>query len=372
MRFKIIKWIIFSSVFLFINACSSNSEASSSYAKSAMYEEDMEPEMEVSDSMDEYAENDIVGSKGSEVSERKRIYNGETRLVVESIEDSKKEIEELTISVGGYITQIYDNSISIKIPAAQFHEIFENILLMGDVESKNITTYDVTDYYNDSTAQLETANKTRERLQLLLLKSTKPEERAKILKEIGRLTEEIELIKNRLLTLDNNISFSTIVVELIPRLEQNIIGLDIPFSWIEDLHPLYSVSNRIKAKLDFNPGTEYAVFSKDKIYRAESSLGTTITVSTVKNQPLGDNKFWHRALLHFISNYYSSAKSIESSIGDQKMLGIEFLSKDKEPFKYFVGIVVIKKEIHVIEIFSPKANTSFSLLYIKFEEGKIR
>ena len=61
------------------------------------------------------------------------------------------------------------------------------VLLFGSVDSKNITTYDVTDYYKDTTARLETAVKTRERLQLLLEQSTDPKERAKVLKEIGRV-----------------------------------------------------------------------------------------------------------------------------------------------------------------------------------------
>ncbi len=368
MKLNIIKWILFLVGSFFIIACAGNQE-SESYSKSSQYDEVMEPESEAVESGSNKNE---AASNSIQVTDRKRIYNGQTSLVVESVEDTKKEIEALTISTSGYVTQIYEDFISIKIPAALFHETFEKILLMGDVRSKNISTYDVTDYYADSTAQLETAIKTRTRLQQLLLKSTDPEERAKILKEIGRLTEEIELIKNRISTLDNNISFSTITVKLTPRLEQNVVGQSIPFSWIADLHPLYSVSNKIKAKLDFKPGSEYAIFDKDKIYRAESSLGTTIKVSTVENRPLGDNIFWQRALLHFMSSYYRSAQSKELSIGERDMLGVEFISKDKKPFKYFVGVVVIKKEIHVIEIYSPDENSSFSSLYAKFKEGNIR
>ncbi len=374
MKSNIIKLVLIITSFTLLISCSSKEME---YNKSNAFGEVSDEALQMESIMDIETVHEKKSESSSSITSptpsiRKRIYNGDTHLVVESIEDIKKEIEQLTISVDGYVTHIYEKSITIKVPAAEFNNTFEKILIMGEVLSKNISTYDVTDQYADSSAQLETAIKTRQRLQKLLKQSTEPEERAKILKEIGRLTQEIELIKNRLEILNRNIEFSTITILLSPRLEQIQVKQDIPFKWIANLHPLYSVSSKLEAKLSFDPGPNFAVFSKDKIYYAQSATGTSIKISTVKNQPLGDNKFWQKALIHFMESYYKKTIQKELSFGKREILGVEFISKDSSPYRYFVGVTVIGKKIHIIEIYSPDSEDNFDQLYEKLKEGEIK
>ena len=107
---------------------------------------------------------------------------------------------------------------------------------LRDVLGKSIETYDVTEFYQDLTSRLRISERTRARLYTLLEKTTDVKERLKILKEIRRLSEEIETIKMTLKTIERLISFSRITIQLEQRLA-DISYEDkgtIPFSWIAE------------------------------------------------------------------------------------------------------------------------------------------
>jgi len=315
-------------------------------------------------------------STGSDRSEpapdRKRVYNGSAGLVVEEPVRTRRQLEELSTASGGYVESSYRDYLVLRIPAERFDEIFRRILAMGTVSYQQVDTWDVTDQYQDTQARLKTAEETRRRLYILLEKSTDPKERTRILREIGRLTEEIESIRQQLQILDSRIAFSRITVELIPRLADDYRQAGIPFPWIANLNPLYPASSTLKASVRLEPGDAFAVFTKVDIYAAEDARGTSITVSTVENTPRGDGAFWQKALLHHLGDYYAAAEGRSLRFGDKELPGVEFLSKDREPFRYFAGVVVDGKRLHVVEIFSPDGEKDFAHLYRKLEEGGLR
>ena len=198
----------------------------------------------------------------SEAHPRKRIYNGSAGLIVEDQEKTRKLLEDMAVGMNGYVEQSYIDYLVLRIPADLFDEAFVQILELGTVKYQSVETRDVTDQYADIQARLTTAEATRERLYTLLEKSTDPEERARILREIGRLTEEIESIKQQVQIMESRIAFSRITVELIPRLQEEVSRDAIPFGWIESLNPLNPVSDKLTARIDLDPGMDFAVFAK--------------------------------------------------------------------------------------------------------------
>ena len=127
--------------------------------------------------------------------ERKRVYSGYARLLVDIMDEEKKRITAVAEESGGYIESSYETAIVIRVPAEDFERIFREILSFGEVLRKSVETVDVTEYYEDLDTRLDIAAKTRERLYRLLEKTDDVEERLKILREIRRLTEEIERIR---------------------------------------------------------------------------------------------------------------------------------------------------------------------------------
>ncbi len=370
-------------IFFFISACSSGDYAEEAwYGEAAMESEAPAPAMKRSE-MD-FAETLVMedeltpeeaqpgGEQAKPEQNRKRIYNGSAGLVVEEPEKSRKKLEDLANESGGYVEQSYRDYLVLRVPAEQFHELFQRILGMGSIQYQSVDTWDVTDQYMDIQARLATAQATRDRLYVLLERSTDPEERARILREIGRLTEEIESIKQQIQILDSRIAFSRITVELIPRLQDDGTRGTIPFSWIASLTPLNPVSSELEARVTLNPGEDFAVFEKEEIYLAEDALGTSLSISTVENSPLGDSVFWQKALVHHLEGYYAEAVEKDLKFGDRTLAGAEFVSKDREPFRYFAGLVVDGKKLHIVEIFSPHADRDFSDLYKALEEGECK
>ena len=295
-----------------------------------------------------------TGSEPKQV-ERKRVFSGAASLVVDDPEDTKEKISSLAENSGGYVESAYADSIVIRVPAEMFDQIFGQILDMGDVDFKSIETADVTDYFFDMQSRLDLNTKTRERLYDLLERTEDVEERVKILREIKRLTEEIERIRRTLELLKSRISLSRISIQLTPRLP---VGEEtrrtIPFPWVGNLNPLYESLGYVK---DLNPpdlGDDFAVFAEENRFSAESPEGTRLRIGAARNEPRGDDAFWQEALRYHLGPLYSSAETL--SVGDFK--GILFVSKDADPFIYFVGVRTDPKnkadgEIKVLEIFFP-------------------
>jgi hypothetical protein len=304
--------------------------------------------------------------------ERKRIFNGAAGIIVEDVEDTRDQLEQMAQEAGGYVESSYSDYVVLRVPAELFDEIFDTILELGDVEYSRVETWDVTEAFEDTSRRLSTAEETRSRLYVLLERSTDPTERARILREISRLTEEIELLKQQITLMESRIALSRITIQLIPRIVGDFARADIPFRWIADLNPLTPAGSRLNGRVSLELDRRFAVFTKESVFTAESSDGVMVFISTLDNSPRGDNEFWQKALIHHLSPFYKTAMPREIKIGKTKVLGVEFLSKDREPFKYFVGVSVDRRKLHVVEIFSPSGDEDFSSLYDAFAEGELK
>ena len=310
--------------------------------------------------------------KPSAEAERKRIYNGSAGLVVDEKEAVRKELETLAMETGGYIESSYADYLVLRIPAAQFHKTFDRILLMGTVDFQEISSFDVTDQFSDLERRLDTALKTRERLYDLLERTKDAEERAAILREIGRLSEEIEALKQQKELLESRIAFSRITVTLIPRLQEGDMGRSIPFDWIAYLDPLYPVSGRLHARVTLDPGDDFAIFDRESVFMAEDAEGNSLFISSVDNHPEGDSLFWQRALHFHMKDYYESAETLTIPMGNKEFLAVRFISRDREPFSYTVGILADGSKLHILEIFTPSADTELTDLKKAISKGEIR
>lgn len=306
------------------------------------------------------------------VPERKRVYNGSAGLVVDSTEETRVFLEELAVDSGGYVESSYATYVVIRVPVEKFSRVFETVLDLGRLEFSRIETIDVTEAFADLERLLSTARETRERLYVLLERSTDPAERARILREIGRLTEEITSLEQQMELMELRISMSRITVQLIPRTPVNTSKEDIPFRWIAYLDPLTPAGSRIRAKVDLEMGPEWAVFSKDAVYMAENGERSHISISTIENSPRGDADFWGRALAHHLAPYYAEVEEKQIAFGNSVVHGVELTSKDREPFRYFVGIVPDGWNLHVIEIFSPDAEVGLEPVYTAMNRGGLR
>jgi hypothetical protein len=279
-----------------------------------------------------------------------KIYSGYGELKVDAVEDVKKQITKIAEASGGYVEDVYEDSITIRVPARQFSELFKQILLLGEVLNKSIETIDVSEYYTDLKGRLQINIKTRARLYALLARTQDVKEQLEILKEIKRLTEEIERITLELKLVENQIRYSRITIRLVPRIVQGAQEQKkIPFNWIANLNPLFPSLSLLEGTVELELDQDFAVFKQETIFRAESADGIRVRVGTTKNTPMGDTDFWQRALSFHLKKYYEETKAYDGNL----IQGVLLKSKDAKPFYYLVGVAVKNEKIFVIEVFFP-------------------
>jgi uncharacterized protein DUF4349 len=286
----------------------------------------------------------------SEPAERLRVYSAELEIVVASVQETRDEIIGIVEASGGYVESSQADHLVVRVPAAQFDPILSAIEETGDVRSRAVRTSDVTDQYFDLGRRLRVAESSRERLLELLERAEDPDERVAILRDIRRLTEEIEQLRSSLQSLSQLIRFSRITIGLVSRIQVSQIGRqEIPFWWIASLSPLASTTYAADADIPITPDDSFAVFESGSRLFAEAADGTQFRAGAVANQPLGDEKFWQSALTHHLGPFYRSATPMEA--GEYR--GVLLESKDSAPFYYLVLVDSREDELIVAEVFFP-------------------
>lgn len=177
------------------------------------------------------------------LTDRKVTKNGELRLLVSDAEKIAEQINQTTISLGGFIQnqnirEIKDNTksgtITVKVPAEKFDEAINTFKTLGiKVENITINAKDVTDQYIDLEAQLKNLKAEEERYLEVLNKAYSVEDILKVSQYLSRVRGQIERLQGQLIYLDRQIEMSTITVYLTAEAEVEVFGL----RW----RPLYEI-----------------------------------------------------------------------------------------------------------------------------------
>ena len=200
--------IILGLIMVFISSCS----------KHKNYESTEAAEMAAPMSDESGAADPAQGNK-IEVVNRKIIKNGNIQFETSDIIATRKAIGKIVADAKGYVAQDnstnYDNKtevrIQIRIPAGSFDVVMNKVSEKADlIESKNVTTQDVTAEFIDIEARIRTKKELENRYKSLLNKANTVTEILTIEKELGVLRAEIESIEGRMKFLSDNVDFSTL------------------------------------------------------------------------------------------------------------------------------------------------------------------
>lgn len=169
--------------------------------------------------------------------ERILIYTASLQVLSVDIEASLAAAQKLCTDAGGYMDGMTQGAITMRVPAAKFFPVLEEIRKLGQVVSKSINAQDVTDEYVDLQLRLKNAEATRDRLLAILEKAQTVKDTLEVERELSRVREEIERIKGRLTLLDRQTAFSTITVNFMPPApaETRRSRPPTPFAWLDSL-----------------------------------------------------------------------------------------------------------------------------------------
>lgn len=286
--------------------------------------------------------------------ERLRVYSADLDLSVAGLENARDTVITIAQDSGGYVESSQGNFVVIRVPAASFDRVLAEIEGIGTVRSRSVRTADVTDQFFDLERRLEIAETSRGRLNQLLERTEDADERVAILREIRRLTEEIERLRASFESLAQLIAYSRISIRLTPRIAEVPANRgSIPFPWIANLAPLWQTTSPATKRIPVTIPESFAVFSKDFFVMAEAADGTTIRIGAVANDPVGDDQFWARALEFHLGPFYQNATKIELGM----FRGVILESKDRDPYHYAVAVAVLGNQVIVAETFYPNATS---------------
>ncbi len=284
--------------------------------------------------------------------ERMVHYDGWARLRVTRVQELLDQVAAMAEELGGKVERMYSGTITVAVPVAGFEAAFAQILSLGDVMDKSITATDVTEAFTSMELRLRTAETTRTRLQALLARAEEEAEKLQLLREIARLTEEIDLMKSQVELLSTLASFSRITIEAVPRqavgqrsAQEEAWGM----GWILQLSPFRQDVVAYAKHLPLEVPEGFVALDIKKRFVAESADGAIIRSGKLDNEPHGDTDFWMAALQQRLESEFAST-TVETW-GSYRVL--ELVDGSDEPYVYLLAASAQGKWLQLVEVYYP-------------------
>ena len=165
-----------------------------------------------------------------QVQTRVIVHSAYLSLIVDDIAGTVDWTANLAQALGGWVvssdrTSMHGGAVSIRVPAASLEDALSQLEgIAVEVESRTVTSQDVTDQYVDFQSRLVSMRATEGRLLSFLEKATDVEDALDVQKELGELQVQIEEIQGRLNFLAQTSAYSLIEVSL--KLTPQTINVD--------------------------------------------------------------------------------------------------------------------------------------------------
>lgn len=170
------------------------------------------------------------------------VYHADLRVKVTDMPAAAARLEAAVQATGGWMsgqTETRENGESrqqtiIRVTPERFGQLLKTLSGLGTVESKALSTADVTVEHADVTARLAAKRAMEQEYLRLLKQGKKISDLLEVQERLGQVREEIEATEARLKKLNDEVGFSTITVVLYQPL-----ALDTPDA------PVVSVGSRL-------------------------------------------------------------------------------------------------------------------------------
>lgn len=204
---------------LFLGSLIFTSCASASYDKSSL------PQSIVSsDAVQEVADvaqlNEAIPQKQPQLIKKARM-----TVIVKSLDKSIDTVKKIINQKQGYLlsleqTQIDDSdsrpsaTVQMRVPQNALEITVDELAELGIVQSRNISAEDVGEQIVDSQARLSNLRRTESNLQKIMDKSGSVKDILSVAQELSQVREQIERITAQLKSLQNQVAYSTITLDL--------------------------------------------------------------------------------------------------------------------------------------------------------------
>jgi hypothetical protein len=279
-------------------------------------------------------------------------YDGYVHLRVTRVEDGIAELSALAVSVGGSVERVQGQSVTLRVPVDRFHDAFAKVLALGEPLDKAITAEDVTDAFMSVDLRLRTQRATLGRLVDLLAKAEDEKEKLQLVKQIQRVSEDVDRLEAQVRALADLASRSRITVELAPREALAWQGPEsetAEMAWIRGLSPFRRDIALASRKLMLDVPDGLVALDMKRAFVAESPDGARIWTHRVRNRPVGDTGFWLDAIEGRLGRDFASvARSQEG-----EFLTLALVDRGEEPFTWVIGVRVQGDWLEIVQAYFP-------------------
>jgi hypothetical protein len=293
-------------------------------------------------------------------------YSGYAQLRVTRPDQALDQIVQLAVDSGGKVENLYATAVTIRVPVAKFEEVWLAVRKLGDVLDESVTAEDVTESFLAVDLRVRTLRATRDRLVALLGKAEDEQEKLQLIREIQRVTEQLDQLETQLRTLQGLADLSRITVSLVPReaftasrsVEDEIAG----FRWIRSLSPFRRDVASQGKRLELETGDQLVVLDPKGPFVAESADGAAIWTGRMKNDPVGDATFWATAVHQRLSADFApepggtpgatvGGAPPGKPVGDWQC--VRFVDASETAYRWNVCLAVDGKELRVAQAYFP-------------------
>jgi hypothetical protein len=162
------------------------------------------------------------------------VYTAQVTLAIYQVTDVQERTVAWVEGLGGYVSYRDAWSMTLRVPAGEFHNTLDELATFGDVLGMQWQAEEVSDQFRDLDIRLRNSLDMRDRLAALLEQAETVADALAIEEQLQRLTLEIEQIRGQLRSLGDRIAFSTITVSFSAINTANVPTNEfrLPFQWL--------------------------------------------------------------------------------------------------------------------------------------------
>ena len=167
------------------------------------------------------------GDALAQIRQRQVIFTGRVVLEVDDFEAARRNLSEAARARGGFVSdakaqlhrvdeqQRYRTGVVVlRVPRENFTALMERVEAGGTVLSTDTKSEDVTDELVDIEARLSSLRAERDRLRTLFERANETEDVLAVERRLSEVQTEIERLEGRQQSLQRQVAYSTITVEL--------------------------------------------------------------------------------------------------------------------------------------------------------------
>ena len=279
-------------------------------------------------------------------------YDGYALLRVTRVEDGVADLTRLAAQVGGAVERVSGRAVTLRVPVDRFQEAFDRALDLGEVLDRSITAEDVTEAFTAVDLRLSTARATRDRLVALLAKAEDEQEKLHLVRQIQRVSEQIDVLEAQVRTLADLAARSRITVELIPREALAWQGPDAEtaeLAWIRAMSPFRRDLATASRKLNLDVPDGMVGLDVRRAYVAEAPDGARIWTHSIRNRPVGDSAFWLAAIEGRLGRDFATVQ--RTDVGTFRVLTL--VDRGEDPYTWIVAVRVAGDRLELVQAYLP-------------------